>query len=147
MLKEFKTFMLRGNIIDLAVGVIIGGAFNKIVTSLTGDIITPLLTLLISQFFSGDFAGMNYVINENVAINLGTFLTYVFDFLITGAAIFLLVKGINKANAAFAKPVEKPAPTTKKCPYCLSEIPIEATRCSQCTSEQPEEEKEEEAKA
>jgi len=139
MLQEFKKFMLRGNVIDLAVGVLIGGAFNKIVSSLTADIISPLITLLISQFYSGDFSGMNYVINENVSINLGTFITYIFDFLITGIAIFLLVKGINKMNTTFSKPAEAAAPTTKKCPYCLTEIAIEATRCPQCTSEQPAE--------
>jgi len=139
-LQEFKKFMLRGNIIDLSVGVIIGGAFNKIVSSLTADIITPLLTLLIGSFYKGEngFSGLNYYINENLSINVGTFITYILDFLITGAAIFLLVKLINKLNDRMKKPVAAAPPTTKKCPYCLSEISIEATRCPFCTSEQPE---------
>ena len=138
MLKEFKAFMLRGNVIDLAVGVLIGGAFNKIVSSLTADIISPLITLLISQFYSGDFAGMNYQINKDVSINVGTFITYVLDFLITGMVIFLLVRTINKLNER-VKPTVAAAPTTKKCPFCLTEIALEATRCPNCTSEQPAE--------
>ena len=147
-MQEFKKFMLRGNIIDLSVGVIIGGAFNKIVSSLTADIITPLITLLIGSFYTGEdgFSGLNYEINGN-KINAGTFITYILDFLITGVAIFILVKVINKLNDKVKKPVAPAAPTTKKCPYCLNVIAIEATRCAFCTSDQPEPEEESEETA
>ena len=148
-MQEFKKFMLRGNVIDLSVGIIIGGAFNKIVSSLTGDIITPLVTLLIRNFYKGDesFSGLNYVFDEatNLAVNVGTFLTYILDFLLTGIAIFILVKVINRFNDKLKKPAPPAAPTTKKCPYCKTDISIDATRCAFCTSDQPEPEAEENA--
>ncbi len=129
--KEFKAFIMRGNVMDLAVGVIIGGAFSAIVTSLTDDIISPFLGL---------FGGMNFdqfVLEINGAqIAYGKFITAVINFLIMAFIIFLLVKGINKLMS-IGKKKEEVAPTTKKCPYCLSEIDINATKCPHCTSDVP----------
>ena len=129
-LNEFKEFAMRGNVLDLAVGVIIGGAFQKIVSSLVGDVISPLLGL---------FGGANF---DNLILHLGTvelkygaFITTVIDFIIMAFIIFLLVKGINKVASIGKKKEEPAAPVTKKCPYCFSEIDIQATRCPHCTSE------------
>lgn len=136
---EFKTFISRGNVMDLAVGVIIGGAFQKIVTSLVGDIITPLLGI----FGSKDFSDMVWVIREAVdddpglVVKYGAFITAIIDFLIMAFIIFLLIKGINRLTTLTKKPAEEVVeePTTKQCPFCCSEIAIEATRCPNCTSE------------
>ncbi len=137
---EFKAFISRGNVMDLAVGVIIGGAFQKIVTSLVGDIITPLLGI----FGSKDFSDMVWVVREAVdetdpglVVKYGAFITAIIDFLIMAFIIFLLVKGINRLTSLAKKPEEEVVeePATKKCPFCCSEIAIEATRCPNCTSE------------
>lgn len=138
--NEFREFISRGNVMDMAVGVIIGGAFSGIVTSLTEDIISPVLGL---------FGGMNFdqlsvnILGE-VTLNYGKFITAVVNFLIMALIIFCMVKAMNMMEAEAAKlahlaeKAEAPAaPTTKKCPYCLSEIPIAATRCAHCTSELP----------
>ncbi len=129
-LKEFKAFAMRGNVIDLAVGVIIGGAFQKIVSSLVGDVMTPLLGL----FGSKDLSALVIKIGE-AELKYGAFLTAVIDFIFMAFIIFLLVKAINKVMSIGAKPQEEPAPSTKQCPYCYSEIAIEATRCAHCTSQ------------
>ncbi len=129
MWKEFKAFIMRGNVIDLAVGVIIGGAFGKIVASLVNDILMPLIGLLMGGV---NFSGLAWQIGE-ASINYGMFLQTVVDFLIIAAAIFFIVKGINQLQK---KPEPAPAePTTKECPYCFSTIPIKATRCPHCTSQ------------
>ncbi len=137
---EFKTFISRGNVMDLAVGVIIGGAFQKIVTSLVGDIITPLLGI----FGSKDFSDMVWVIKEaadeadpGLVVKYGAFITAIIDFIIMAFIIFLLVKGINRLTSLTKKPESEVVeePTTKQCPYCCSEIAIEATRCPNCTSD------------
>lgn len=129
-LNEFKNFALRGNVMDLAVGVIIGGAFQAIVASLTGDIISPIIGL----FASTDFSAMVWTI-RGVDIRYGAFITAVINFVIMAFVIFLFLKLINKLTS-FNKKEEAPkAPTTKKCPHCCTEIPIEATRCPNCTSE------------
>lgn len=132
-LKEFREFALRGNVMDLAVGVIIGGAFQNIVKSLTGDIISPIIGLFAKTDFS------NLVLKLwDVEIKYGAFITAVINFIIMAFIIFLLIKGINKLAAiGHKKAAEEEAaePTTKKCPYCMSEIAIEATRCPHCTSE------------
>ena len=128
-LNEFKEFIARGNVIDLAVAVIIGGAFQSIVQSLVKDIISPIIGLFANQ----DFSHLVFTIS-GVEIKYGSFITNVINFIIMAFVIFVLVKAINKVST-FAKTEEKEeAPTTKKCPYCLSEIPIEATRCAHCTS-------------
>lgn len=131
-LKEFKEFALRGNVMDLAVGVIIGGAFQSIVSSLTGDIISPFIGL----FAQTDFSDMVITL-RGVDIRYGAFLTAVINFLIMAFVIFLFLKLINRLMHLGIKKAEAaPAtPTTKKCPYCCSEVPIAATRCPHCTSE------------
>ncbi|MBQ9334705.1 MAG: large conductance mechanosensitive channel protein MscL [Lachnospiraceae bacterium] len=126
---EFKKFVLRGNVIDLAVGVIIGAAFQAIVTSLVDDIISPLIGLVANT----DLSAMVATVGD-VEIRWGAFITAIINFIIMAFVIFLIVKAINKAAELGKKKAEE-TPTTKKCPYCKSEIPIEATRCPHCTSE------------
>lgn len=145
MLKEFKEFISRGSVMDLAVGVIIGGAFSKIVSSLVDDIIMPLIGLLlggadISNYFitldGGSYATLAEAQEAGAAtLNYGVFITRIIDFLIIAFVIFLMVKAINKARALTKKPEAEAAPTTKECPYCKSTIDINATRCPNCTSE------------
>lgn len=129
-LKEFKEFISRGNVMDMAVGIIIGGAFTSIVSSLVDDIINPLLGL---------FGGMNFdrlsinLLGE-VTLNYGRFITAVINFLIMALVIFVLICTINRAAAKLAPKKEPEKATTKKCPYCKSDIAIEAVRCPNCTS-------------
>jgi large conductance mechanosensitive channel len=131
--KEFRDFLMRGNVIDLAVGVIIGGAFQAIVNSLVDDIINPLLSIFLKDI---DFSSLTLNI-LNAQIGYGSLINAIITFLINGLVIFLIIKAINKSTAAFKKPVEEAEaePTTKVCPYCKSEIAIDATRCPHCTSE------------
>lgn len=133
---EFKKFILRGNVMDMAVGVIVGGAFTSIVTSLNVDILTPILGI----FGGTDFSYLTVTLGsgENAPVlNYGNFITAVINFLITALVIFLLIKLINGVSTRLSrKEEEKPAaPTTKKCPFCKSEIAIDATRCPHCTSQ------------
>lgn len=143
MLKEFKEFALRGNVLDLAIGIIIGGAFGKIVGSFVSDILMPPIGLLLGNVdFSSLFINLSGGGYESLAaaqeagaatINYGLFISTVIDFVIVAFAIFLLVRQVNRLQR---KKEEQPAePTTKECPYCLSTIPIKATRCPHCTSE------------
>lgn len=133
-LEEFKKFIMRGNVLDMAVGVIVGGAFTAIVTSLNKDILTPLLAILGGTDFS--HLTLKLGSSETAPVLMyGNFLTAIINFLVTAFAIFCLVKIINTVSDKFAKKEEPAAPTTKKCPYCFSEIAIEATRCPHCTSE------------
>lgn len=142
MLKEFKKFALRGNMIDLAVGVIIGGAFNGIVTSLVNDIIMPILSIFTGSLdFSNWFIAVDGKFYENIqaaqaanvaTINYGVFFTGVLNFLIMAFVIFIMVRQMNKLREKNAPVAE---PTTKKCPHCLSEINIKATKCPYCTSD------------
>lgn len=156
IMKEFKAFAVKGNVIDLAVGVIIGGAFGKIVTSVVNDLIMPPIGRLLGGmnfkdlYFnlmdldkSGTLADGTPVDSLSLAqaqqagipvIAYGQFINVVIDFLIVAFCVFLLVKGINSLHR---KPEEKPAaaPTEKECPYCLSNVPIKATRCKHCTSQ------------
>ena len=131
-LKEFKEVALRGNVLDLSVSVIIGGAFQGVVNSLVQDIISPIIGLFANQDFS------NLVITlGGVQVKYGSFITALINFIIMAFVIFLIVKGMNKL-ASLGKHEEVAAteePTTKVCPYCCSEIPISATRCPNCTSE------------
>lgn len=132
-LNEFKAFIMRGNVLDLAVAVIIGAAFQSIISSLVDDIISPVLGL----FGGVDFKG--FVLNLNgVEIRYGAFITAVINFLIMALVIFLIIKGIAKVSELgkklAKKEEEKKEPTTKKCPFCCSEIDIKATRCPHCTS-------------
>lgn len=133
---EFKKFILRGNVMDMAVGVIVGGAFTAIVTSLNQDILTPILGI----FGGTDFSNLSVKLGsgeEAPVLMYGNFITAVINFLITAFVIFCMVKAINALNEKFTKKAEEApaAPTTKKCPFCKSEIAIDATRCPHCTSE------------
>ena len=137
-LEEFKTFILRGNVMDMAVGVIIGGAFTAIVTSLNADIITPIIGL----FGGTDFSYLKVTLGSGAnapVLTYGNFITAVLNFLITALIIFCLIKAINKAvdkaSALRKKEDEEVLPTEKECPYCYSKINIKATRCPHCTSE------------
>jgi len=135
-MSEFKKFITRGNVMDMAVGVIVGGAFTSIVTSLNKDILTPVLGI-----FGGlDFSHLFVLLGEGEeapVLAYGNFITAILNFLITAFVIFCLVKGLNKMNDKMSKKEEeKPAaPTTKKCPFCKSDIAIDATRCPHCTSQ------------
>ena len=156
MLKEFKKFALRGNMIDLAVGIIIGGAFNSIVNSLVNDIIMPLLGVFTKKinfsdwFFALDGEAYGSLAKAEEAgaavVKYGLFLSNILNFVIMAFVVFMIVRWINKLH----KPEPPKAPTTKKCPYCLSDINLKATRCSHCTaeiSEDSEETKSEVSKA
>ncbi len=132
---EFKKFILRGNVMDMAVGVIVGGAFTSIVTSLNKDVLTPLLGI----FGGTDFSHLSIVLGEGEeapVLMYGNFITAVINFLITAFVIFCLVKFINAFGDKMKKKEEAApaAPTTKKCPFCKSEIALDATRCPHCTS-------------
>ena len=148
MLKEFKEFALKGNIIDMAIGVIIGGAFQKIVSSLVNDIIMPALAIFTGKV---DFSDLVFTVG-NSSIKYGSFITTIVDFLIIAFSIFIAIRTINKLNdkakenldkvshknKIFKKNKAKDAveePTTKICPFCFSEINIKATRCPHCTSD------------
>lgn len=128
LLKEFREFAVKGNAIDMAVGIVIGAAFGKIVTSLVNDIIMPPIGLLVGKV---DFSGLVVSLNEKTAIKYGLFINNVLDFVIVAFAIFLVVKQMNRLKKA-PPPAD---PTTKDCPKCFSSIPIKATRCPHCTSE------------
>ena len=127
-LEEFKAFALKGNVMDLAVGVIIGGAFQAIVTSLVGDIITPIIGI----FASTDFSNLIATINGS-EVKYGAFITAIINFIIMAFIIFCIAKGLNKL-AERKKKEEANEPTEKTCPFCQSTISIKATRCPHCTS-------------
>lgn len=135
--EEFKKFILRGNVMDMAVGVIVGGAFTAIVTSLNADILTPILGLFGGTDFSYLYVTLGSGENAPV-LHYGNFITAIINFLITALVIFILLKVVNRIterlSAMTGNEEETPAPTTKKCPYCCSEIDIKATRCPHCTS-------------
>ena len=150
MLKEFKEFAMKGNIMDMAIGVIIGGAFQKIVTSLVNDIIMPAIAIFTGKV---DFSDLVLTVG-NSSIKYGSFITTIVDFLIIAFSIFIAIRSITKLNNRTKENMEKitknnkflkkkkneepqpePEPTTKICPYCFSEINIKASRCSHCTSE------------
>ena len=143
MLKEFKDFIMRGNVVDLAVGVIIGGAFGKIVSSLVTDVLMPPIGLLMGGVdFSNLFINLSpkayATLKEAQAagaptMNYGLFLNNVINFLIVASTVFILIRQVSKLTP---KPAEAPkVPTTKQCPFCLLEVAIKAVRCAHCTSE------------
>ena len=141
MLNDFKAFVMRGNVVDLAVGVVIGGAFGAIVTSMVNDVIMPPIGMLLGKVdFKELFLSLNGQTYPTMAaakaaaapvIAYGQFLNTVTNFLIVAAVIFLVVRALSKLQ----KPVEAAAPTTKDCAFCCSAIPLKATRCPNCTSE------------
>ena len=142
MLKEFKEFALRGNVLDMAIGIIIGTAFGKIITSLVNDIIMPPVGLLLGKVdFTELFLNLSGTPYASLAaakeagaatINYGIFLNTVLDFVIVAFAIFLLIRQVNRMKRQEAAPAE---PDTKECPFCLSAVPVKATRCPHCTSQ------------
>jgi large conductance mechanosensitive channel len=141
MWKEFRAFIMRGSVIDLAVGIIIGGAFGTIVSSLVKDIIMPPIGLLLGKINFADLyinlTGTAYptlkAAQEASAatINYGLFINNIINFLLIGVALFFVIKAVNKMK----RPEPVAAPTTKECPYCLTQVPLKATRCPACTSE------------
>lgn len=148
MLEEYKKFAIRGNVVDMAVGIIIGAAFNGVVQSLVQDILTPPLGLLMGDT---DFTDLFVVVHQGtpegpyttlqaaqsagaVTVNLGIFINTVISFLIVSFAVFVLVRYINRLREPGAAP-EPAAPTVKKCAFCLSDVPLQATRCPHCTSD------------
>jgi len=147
MLKEFRDFIARGNVIDLAVGVIIGAAFGKIVTTLVEGVIMPPIGMLLGRI---DFSSLFFVLDSSKGIPesldaakkagtpviaYGQFINDVISFLIVAAAVFVLVKQVNRIKSSVDKPLPTAAPTTKDCPFCASTISIKATRCPHCTSQ------------
>jgi large conductance mechanosensitive channel len=148
MIKEFKNFIMRGNVIDMAVGIIIGAAFNAIVNSLVKDIITPPIGLLMGKV---DFPNLYVLLQSGketaapyasladaqtagaITLNYGVFVNTVLNFLIVGLAVFMLIKAVNRLEGQ--KPAAPAEPTTRECPYCCTEISVNATRCPNCTSE------------
>jgi len=127
MLKEFRDFALRGNVMDLAVAVIIGGAFGKIIASLVNDVLMPLIGLLLGGL---NFSNLSFKIKDAV-VNYGTFIQAIVDFTIVAFVIFMIVRIMNRIQ----KPAPVADPTTKECPYCISTISIKAKRCPHCTSQ------------
>ena len=130
MLKEFKEFVMRGNVLDLAVAVIIGGAFGKIIGSLVNDILMPLIGLVLGGV---NFSELSFTVGEAV-VTWGAFVQAIVDFLIIAFVIFMIVKSAN-ASKKKEEPAPPAEPTTKDCPYCFTTIAIQATRCPNCTSE------------
>lgn len=146
-MKEFKEFVMRGNVVDMAVGIIIGAAFGSIVKSLVADVIMPPIGLLLGEV---DFTNLFWTLREGdvvgpytalvdaqaagaVTINYGLFINTIISFVIVAFAVFLLIRGINRMQREQEAPPEEP--TMKECPYCFSEIAIKASRCPQCTSQ------------
>ncbi len=141
MLKEFKEFVMRGNVLDLAIGIVIGAAFGKIITSFVNDILMPPIGRVLGRV---DFANLFINLSDQPyatlreakaagapTINYGLFLNAVIDFVIVAFVIFLLIRQVNRLR----RPATGAAPTTRECPYCLSAVPLRASRCAQCTSE------------
>jgi large conductance mechanosensitive channel len=147
MLKEFRDFVARGNVLDLAVGVIMGAAFGRIVTTLVEGLIMPPLGLLLGRT---DFSGLFFVLDSTKGLPIsladaktkgipviayGQFINEIVSFLIVALAVFLLVKQVNRLKSALDRPAPAPAASTKECPFCASSIPIKASRCPNCTSQ------------
>jgi large conductance mechanosensitive channel len=134
-LSEFRDFAVKGNMIDMAIGVVIGGAFSKIITMLVDCIITPLISLVLNACTGADSTDALFGSLVVGPFPIGQLVSTILDFLITALVLFIIVKAINSLNALGHKNDEETAPTTKECPYCHSEIHIDATRCPNCTSE------------
>lgn len=133
LFNEFKKFAMRGNVMDMAVGIIIGAAFGKIVDSMVKDIMMPPIGLLLGKV---DFSDLKLKLSDDVSINYGIFLNNVISFVIVAFAVFVLIKAVNKLQEKMIKE-EAAAPTTKKCPYCCEDIPLAAVKCPHCTSDLP----------
>jgi large conductance mechanosensitive channel len=143
MFKEFKEFAMRGNVLDMAVGIVIGAAFGRIVTSLVNDVIMPPIGLLLGKVdFSSLFINLSGTPYASLAdarkagaavIGYGAFLNTILDFVVVAFVIFLLIKQVNRLK----RPAEAAPATTRECPYCLSVIPLKASRCAHCTAQLP----------
>ena len=130
MFKEFREFAMRGSVLDMAVGIIIGGAFGTIVASLVADVLMPPIGMLLGKV---DFASLSVKLSDTVAIGYGKFINSVISFLIVAFCLFLIIRSMNRLKK---KDVPAPAaPTTKDCPFCVTAVPIKAVRCPHCTSE------------
>ena len=127
MLKEFREFAMRGNVLDLAVAVIIGGAFGKIITSLVADVLMPLIGLVMGGV---NFSDLAFTVG-NAVVKWGAFVQSIIDFVIVAFVIFMIARAMNRMQ----KPAPVAAPITKECPFCFSTIPLKATRCPNCTSQ------------
>ena len=158
LISEFKEFALKGNVVDMAIGVIVGAAFKDIVTSFTDSFINPLIASVGGAEIAGsirlpwvDYTGLTMEEIQSLSLNYGAFLTAIINFLIMAVILFIMLKAINTATKAAEEAAKKlkknkeeeeaAAPTTKICPFCKSEIDIEATKCPHCTSDQPAESK------
>ena len=128
---EFKEFALKGNVMDMAIGVIIGAAFGNIITALTENVINPLIGCIGNP----EVTGFVIPLIKGQEINLGALITAIINFILMALVLFCVIKGLNKAMSVGKKPEEAAAPLTRSCPYCKSEISIEATRCPHCTSQ------------
>lgn len=140
--EEFKKFALKGNVMDMAIGVIIGSAFGAIVTALTTSFINPLINSIGGAEVAGsirlpwvDYSNLDAEAAAALSLDYGAFITAIINFLIIAIILFVMIKAMNKIMSIGKKKEEEPAPTTKKCPYCKSEIAIDAVRCPHCTSE------------
>ncbi len=137
MMKEFKAFAMRGNVVDMAVGIVIGGAFGKIISSFVKDVLMPPIGVLLGGV---DFSNLAITVKEAVGdtpavlLKYGVFVNTIIDFIIIAFAIFMVVRAMNKMKKK-EEPAPAAEPTTKQCPYCLTDIPIKATRCPHCTSQ------------
>lgn len=132
-LEEFKEFALKGNVMDMAVGVIIGAAFGNIITALTENVINPIIGCIGNP----EVTGFVIPLIKGQEINLGALITAIINFLLMALVLFMVIKAMNKAMSIGKKKEEEAAPLTRKCPYCMSEIDIKATKCPHCTSDVP----------
>ena len=132
-LEEFKEFALKGNVMDMAVGVIVGAAFGNIITALTENVINPIIGCIGNP----EVTGFVIPLIKGQEINLGALITDIINFLLMALVLFMVIKAMNKAMSIGKKKEEEAAPLTRKCPYCMSEIDIKATKCPHCTSDVP----------
>jgi large conductance mechanosensitive channel len=130
MFKEFKEFAMRGSVLDMAVGIIIGAAFGAIVSSLVADVLMPPIGLLLGKV---DFANLAIRLSDTVTINYGKFINAVISFLIVAFSLFLIIRSMNRLKKKAEAPA--PPPSTKDCPFCATAVPVKAVRCPHCTSE------------
>lgn len=141
MINEFRKFIMRGNVLDLAVGIIIGAAFTTIVNSLVNDIISPVIGLITGGLDFSNVkivlreAGADPTVNPEVAISIGLFINALINFLIVAFVLFLIIRAYNSAVERFRKEPEPGEPVKKACPYCMTDIPYKAVRCPNCTSQ------------
>ena len=130
MFKEFKEFAMRGSVLDMAVGIILGGAFGGIVSSLVNDVLMPPIGLLLGRV---DFSQLTVALSDSVTLNYGRFINTIITFVIVAFCLFLIIRSMNRLQKKAEAPA--PAPTTKDCPFCATAVPLKAVRCPHCTSE------------